>query len=282
MNRKQQEDAALENFKEEYGFDEIKDAFDEAAGPHQLHIFWGENNENFIRAIEFLSPSIENREFIAFLSFEKGQNVMTSNSLSMHMESANIFYQSFNINENFYSFISTQQDHTKALVSKRISYCHSFEKYIEIFLPSFSIDDVENFDLFANKNSKYLFYEFNDQIEVFEGEKRVIWHTVDLKNYISIRKIEERDRKFLVEKIINGVEFNNPYQNSIEKKPESTRTVENNYKISRRIYQSVFADVANIFIEHIHSFNQDEIFELNEDIKFNGWGAKHISEIEDA
>ena len=99
---------------------------------------------------------------------------MTSNSLSMHMESANIFYQSFNINENFYSFISTQQDLTKALVSKCISYRHSFEKYIKIFLPSFSIDDVENYDIFANKNSKYLFYEFNDEIEAFEGEKRVI------------------------------------------------------------------------------------------------------------
>ena len=90
MNRKQQEDAALENIKEEYGFDEIKDAFDEAAGPHQLDIFWGENNENFIRAIEFLSPSIDNREFIAFLSSEKGQNVMTSNSFSIHIESGNI------------------------------------------------------------------------------------------------------------------------------------------------------------------------------------------------
>ena len=63
---------------------------------------------------------------------------------------------------------------------------------------------MEKFDLFANKNSKYLFYEFNDEIEAFEGEKRVIWHTVNLKNYIGVKKIEERDRKFLVEKIING------------------------------------------------------------------------------
>ena len=55
-----------------------------------------------------------------------------------------------------------------------MSYRHSFEKYTEIFLPSFSIDDVEKFDLFANKNSKYLFYEFNDEIEAFEGENSVI------------------------------------------------------------------------------------------------------------
>ena len=81
VNRKQQEDAALENIKEEYGFHEIKDAFDEAAFPHQLDFFYGEDDENFIRAIEFLSPSSGNREFTVFLLSEKGKDVMTSSSL---------------------------------------------------------------------------------------------------------------------------------------------------------------------------------------------------------
>ena len=79
-----------------------------------------------------------------------------------------------------------QQDDTKALVPKRISYRHSFEKYTEKFLPSFSIDDVENFDLFANKNSKYLFYKFNDEIEAFEGD------TAKLKNSIVVRKSKKQ------------------------------------------------------------------------------------------
>ena len=46
--------------------------------------------------------------------------------------------------------------------------------------------------------------------------------------------------------------------------------------------KELFADVADIFLEYIHSLDQDEIFKLNEDINFNGWGAKHISEIENA
>ena len=56
VNEKQQEDAVLEQIKEEYNFDEIKDAFDEGHVPQQL--YGGENN-NFIRAVEFLSPSNE-------------------------------------------------------------------------------------------------------------------------------------------------------------------------------------------------------------------------------
>ena len=89
-----------------------------------------------------------------------------------------------------------------------------------------------------------------------------------------------RKRYILVEKIISGDKFNNPYQNSIEKNPEIIKTVESNYKISRSVYQFVFADVTNIFIEYIYLWDQDETFKLNEDIEFKGWGAKHISEIE--
>ena len=53
-------------------------------------------------------------------------------------------------------------------------------KNINKCLPSFSIDDAEKFDHFANKNSKYLFYKFNDQIEALRGEKRIIPHTVKI------------------------------------------------------------------------------------------------------
>ena len=146
-NKKKQEDESLENFKEEYNFEEIKDAFDEGSVPNQLDFFYGGQNENFTHAVNFLSLSNDNREFIAFLISDAGQNIMTNNSLSIHIESGNIFYQNFNTNENFYNFLLAQQDETKAIAPKRISYHNSFERYFQNFLLSFSIDDVEKFDL---------------------------------------------------------------------------------------------------------------------------------------
>ena len=68
---------------------------------------------------------------------------MTNNSLSIHIESGNIFYQNFNTNKNFYNFLFAQQYETKVIVSKRISYHNSFERYSQNFLLSFSIDNVE-------------------------------------------------------------------------------------------------------------------------------------------
>ena len=147
-----------------------------------------------------MSPNKDNRQFIAFLVSDERQNIMANHNLSIHFETRNIFYQNFNKTENFYSFLIAQQDGTKAIIPKRISYHFSFEKFINKYLPLFSIDDAEEFDLFANKNSKYLFYKFNDQIKALGGGKRIIRHTAKMKDSISLKKIEERDRQFLVEK----------------------------------------------------------------------------------
>ena len=48
VDKKELEDEVLENIKEEYGFEEIKDAFGEASVSHQLEVFYGGIIENFI------------------------------------------------------------------------------------------------------------------------------------------------------------------------------------------------------------------------------------------
>ena len=102
-----------------------------------------------------------------------------------------------------------------------------------------------------------------------------------MKDSIGFKRIEGRDRQFLVENIIHSIEFNNPHEASI-KKTEIINTVESNYKISRQVYQSAFVDVADIFIEYFHLLDPDEIQEFDDDLKANVWGAKSLLEIENA
>ena len=148
--KKQEKDAVLEHMKEDYKFDEIKDVFDEGVVPHQLGFFCGGENSNFNYAIEFLLPSNENIEFIAFLLSDQRQNFMTNNSLSIHIESGDIFYQNFKTNGNFYNFLLAQQDDQTVTVPKQITYPNSSEKYTQSFLPLFSIDNVEKLDLYSH------------------------------------------------------------------------------------------------------------------------------------
>ena len=49
---------------------------------------------------------------------------------------------------------------------------------------------------------------------------------------VGFKKIEEKNKQFLLEKIIHGVEFENLYATDSERKPE----IERNYRIARRAY----------------------------------------------
>ena len=207
---------------------------------------------------------------------------MTSNRLSIHIANGDIYYENHNTSENFYNFLIDQPNEDVAFIPKKFADRNSFEKYISSFLPAFSIDDVEKYDLHANKNSKYLFYRFNEYIIAYGSKRRKIKHIQKLKDSIGLKKIEERNKQFLVEKIIHSVEFQYPYTNFVEQEPEIIDFVETNYKTARRVYQELYLDIADLFQEFIRSLPLEDIKDMGDNIKSNGWGVKSILEIENS
>ena len=82
-----------------------------------------------------------------------------------------------------------------------------------------------------------------------------------------------------MEKIIHDIQFQNPNKNSFEKRPEIIETSEKNYKMILRFYQCIFTEVADIFLEYIHCLYPNEIQQLDNDIKSNGWGFINLLNI---
>ena len=162
------------------------------------------------------------------------------------------------------------------------SYRNNFEAYIGSFLQSFSIEDQEKFDLLAFKNSKYLFYRFNDFIKAYGNPRYKLLHTRKMLDTVGLKKLEEKNKQFLLEKIIHGIEFENLYATNSERKPEIMSTIERSYRIARRVYQQLYIDTAELFAEFITSLDSFQQRNLDEDIRANGWGLKKISEISDA
>ena len=99
---------------------------------------------------------------------------------------------------------------------------------------------------------------------------------------VGLKKIEEKNKQFLLEKIIHGVEFENLYATDSERKPEIMSTIERNYRIARRVYQQLYLDTAERFADFIRSLSSFEQQDLDEDIRANGWGIKKISKVSDA
>ena len=80
---------------------------------HNLNFFFDGDNDNLLNACNLIGLNEDNNEFVSFLCSDMGQNILTNNSLSIHVERGNIFYDNFSTNENFYNFLLAQQDETK-------------------------------------------------------------------------------------------------------------------------------------------------------------------------
>ena len=180
-----------------------------------IFLWWGA----FV-SCDFLLLNDKSIAFADFCFCDIGQNIMANSSLSIHVEFGNIFHQNSIQMKIFIVSFWRNKTKKKSIVPKRFSYSSSFEKYIQSYLPSFSIDNAEKYDLYSNKNAKYLFYKFNDWAESMEGEKFLIRHVAKTKDDLSLRKIEGRNRQFIIEKLVHSMEFKDHYQNLTKKSPK--------------------------------------------------------------
>ena len=252
--KKEEEEEILRDIIDEFEIEKIRNTMDESAQVlENIYFFYGGDSDEFVNALEFFGLSLVNREFGSFLLSDLGRQTMTQNKLSIHVESGEIFYDNHNTGENFYSFLLSQQNGEAAYVPKKISYRNSFEAYISSFLQSFSIDGQEKFDLFAFKNSKYIFYRFNDFIKAYGNPRYKLLHTKKMLDTVGLQKVEQKNKQFLLEKIIHGIEFENLYTADSERKPEIMSTIEGNYRIARRVYQQLYLDSAERFADFIRS-----------------------------
>ena len=124
-----------------------------------------------------------------------GMQVITQNKLLIHVESGDIFYENHNTGKNFCNFLLAQQNGDAAFIPKKIAYRNTFKTYISQFLPSFSLDDIDKYKLYALKNSKYLFYRFNDYIKAYGNSRRKLKNTRKMEDSVGMQKIEGRSKK---------------------------------------------------------------------------------------
>ena len=84
---------------------------------------------------------------MTFLLSGFGREVITSNRLSTHISNGDIYYNIYMI-----FIMIDQQNENTAYIPKTFAYRNTFEKYISGFLSAFSIEDVEKYELYTNKD----------------------------------------------------------------------------------------------------------------------------------
>ena len=161
--------------------------------PKELEFYFGGLNKNFFYACQNLGLNEDNTPFSDFLSYDIGSQIFRENSLSILIETGNVYFDGYNTNQSTYEFLLSQQDETKQKIHTRLSYSDTFSNYIRNFLDDIDHETVEKYDFFTNKNVKYLFYRFNDFL-IFRGQPMLtLRDSKKTVNEIVIEEVKSRD-----------------------------------------------------------------------------------------
>ena len=119
-----------------------------------------------------------------------------------------------------------------------------------------------NFDIFSNKNTKYLVYRFNN-FQNSIGESLIkIRHTLVTDNYLAAEEIQNQDWEYFIECVIEVCKFNNP---SIRPDEEFLLSTIENDTIAKWVYTMIYNVIAINFSLTISKLSVDERKDINDD-----------------
>ena len=95
----------IDKIKEKYNFDEILESLQKSEIPDSIEFYFGGENEKFFIKCKLLNLSVENENFVDFLSNDYCSHIMRENKLLIHIESGNVYFDNFNTNESIYDFL---------------------------------------------------------------------------------------------------------------------------------------------------------------------------------
>ena len=119
---------------------------------------------------------------------------MQGNKLSIHIETGNNNYDNFDTGESIYSFFIVQKDYTEKVLPKNFQFLDNCEGCVMNYL--MQIDDGysdDALDMYTHKNSKFLFYQFNQYLAQTGKPLKLIRHAVLADDNYALTVIQEKN-----------------------------------------------------------------------------------------
>ena len=133
--------------------------------PFEFEFFHGGKNEKFNEIIRSLAPSTNNLEFLEFLQSDVCSKILVNNKLKIHIETGIIYYDNHDTNESITSFILAQQNPISGFIEHQFVFDRDYKSYFDWLVNGLTNYEKQKLDLFKNRNSKFLFYHFNDYLQ---------------------------------------------------------------------------------------------------------------------
>ena len=268
----------------------IEDDFDEALrhlletglidSTPNIAFFNGGINENLEKKFLSISKSPSNMDFLSFLQSETCAGIMKKNKIKIHIESGDIYYDNSNTNESIYDFIKAQENGNYILIDFDFSYDGSLRDYFNSYLGNINKVANASNDYYTHRNSKYLFYRFNDLLLNLGRELHKIRHTSTIKNKIAIKIMQQKNWQYFITRLLD-ICWNGQI-GSDQFSPEEENELNNYFKtlISvNEIYKKFYNLIAQSFHWIFQNLPTDEKDEIVEDLENNNSHLPNLDEL---
>ena len=195
---------------------EILSKIDKGEVPKQLEFFEGGQNKEFEDKVKLIGLSTDSIQFLEFLQSSFYQELLIENKLKIPIESGNIFFNNLDTNESIYGFFQQQENQSKAEIKHcYFTFTDSQEDYFEWLVHDFKGNEDQKYDVLTNKNSKYLFYRFNDYLECIFEPIKPVRHSVIADDDLALEVIQNENWQYLIKAILPACKTNNGGINNI-------------------------------------------------------------------
>ena len=231
--------------------------------PFEFEFFDGEENNKF-RDIILGLGNVSGHDIIKFVDFLESQickKILADNKLKIHIETGNIYYDNNDTNESIHNFILAQLNPVAGKINHDFTFDRDYSTYFHWLNDAFSESRRNKLDILTNKNSKFLFYHFNDQLQQQNQKLQNIKHTVVTEDFIAAEQIQDRNWKYLVDKLLL---FSENAINSSEKENFLLDTKEN-LLILKKTHDQLYNQIAKNFYEMLNKMPFDLYSEIDND-----------------
>ena len=184
-------------------------------------------------------PSNSN-DFIDFIQGVTCSELMKKNKLKIHIDTGNIYYDNTDTNQTIYGFLLAQEDDTKKFIDFKFIYSESYEQYFNEYLLKINQKNDDALDVLTNKNSKVLFYHYNDLLFNINLDRLPVRHSRISDDEFPTETTQTENWQYFIERILEACQSNrigdNIDQSGIQESQLVQRYIEN-LTICKQVYQ---------------------------------------------
>ena len=116
----------------------------------------------FDKYIRNFGLTSDNLEFLDSIQSEYCREILESNNLKIHIETGNIYHKNIDTNESVFDIFKNQQNSSKDNIKFDFIFDENYDNHFHWIIQGFDSYEKSKLDVLTYKNTKFLFYCFND------------------------------------------------------------------------------------------------------------------------